>query len=715
MEQTYIPQLATSPEGVRSGAPGTLATDNVLGIPYIKRTAAGLKTGWERMPLLADKPEFNVKHYGAFGDGVQDDTASIQSAATALTASAGGRLYFPKGTYKFKEISVSSYADIVCERGTVFTAPAGTTGTAYWFRVVGTSGAHIVDVNVRGATCDGGGLMTGLMLLTYVDGSNIEHCVVEDCNTDKDAGGGPNLVGALNCTEVTVMRCRGKQAVYGVSFEASANCGVFWSRLETMSRDGILFYNNSDDCVAIGNTVKDFNRIGENGRGGIHFYGGSNGVCTGNLVMDAHASATEDTGGIRFRDFDGFSCAGNHIFNVSTGILCNVIGDFRGVLTAGSISGNNVHTCKYAAINVAGSCSEGSITGNRVRNANTTLTVNVGGIMVGVSDWTVTGNTVTDCPRQGIVANGSHCIVSGNIVNRCGVGGSSVAQIAVFGANVGVFGNQIADDRVTTGSIYFDAQPANGDTVVINGTTVTFRTVVTIPASEVAIGATLYVTAANLNTYLAAYPVAGYTATYLWDLVTLIGTSGSALTLSITGAWGSATPDVQTVAGTMAIRIHSGGSAVVGPNQYGTGITDFHQVDAGASWKRGSYYLINRFAGAPAVSGTIESGSIGLDSNGRRYEYTGSAWVHVQGALTGTATWDAASVADGAMVSTTVGVADAALGDVAVCSLTVAVPAGALLVAHVTAVNVVTVTLFNKTGGALDLASATLRATVFRY
>jgi len=84
--------------------------------------------------------------------------------------------------------------------------------------------------------------------------------------------------------------------------------------------------------------------------------------------------------------------------------------------------------------------------------------------------------------------------------------------------------------------------------------------------------------------------------------------------------------------------------------------------------------------------------------------------------MAGSKTHDFASVADGAVANTTVGVAGAAVGDFAVASLNVAggVPANAVLAASVTAADTVTVTLFNKTGAALDLSSGTLRALVFR-
>jgi hypothetical protein len=93
----------------------------------------------------------------------------------------------------------------------------------------------------------------------------------------------------------------------------------------------------------------------------------------------------------------------------------------------------------------------------------------------------------------------------------------------------------------------------------------------------------------------------------------------------------------------------------------------------------------------------------------------GSGGAAITGHLSATATWNPASVADDAMTSTTVTVTGAAVGDTVTVGFSQAVPAGALLAGAVTATNTVTVTLFNKTGGALDLASGTLRADAWQH
>jgi hypothetical protein len=80
----------------------------------------------------------------------------------------------------------------------------------------------------------------------------------------------------------------------------------------------------------------------------------------------------------------------------------------------------------------------------------------------------------------------------------------------------------------------------------------------------------------------------------------------------------------------------------------------------------------------------------------------------------GSATWDASSIADGNEEAKEITVTGAALGDFVIgVSLSVDV-ADLVLDANVTAANTVTAVLANNTGGAIDLASATVRVIVMQ-
>jgi hypothetical protein len=84
--------------------------------------------------------------------------------------------------------------------------------------------------------------------------------------------------------------------------------------------------------------------------------------------------------------------------------------------------------------------------------------------------------------------------------------------------------------------------------------------------------------------------------------------------------------------------------------------------------------------------------------------------------LSATATWDPASIADGAAATTTLTVTGAAVGDPAVAALSTLTAAGSITItARVTAANTVSVTIRNNSGGAVDPASGTLRATVWKH
>jgi hypothetical protein len=77
-------------------------------------------------------------------------------------------------------------------------------------------------------------------------------------------------------------------------------------------------------------------------------------------------------------------------------------------------------------------------------------------------------------------------------------------------------------------------------------------------------------------------------------------------------------------------------------------------------------------------------------------------------------TFNWGSVASGAFASTTVPAAYAKIGDIVTPSMSVAVPAGCILTASVTAPDTVTVTLYNISGVAVDLDSGTLFVNVLR-
>lgn len=79
----------------------------------------------------------------------------------------------------------------------------------------------------------------------------------------------------------------------------------------------------------------------------------------------------------------------------------------------------------------------------------------------------------------------------------------------------------------------------------------------------------------------------------------------------------------------------------------------------------------------------------------------------------GSATYDPPSLADGAGVTSTVTVTNAALGDLAVCSFSLSLQ-GVTLTGYVSAADTVSCRFQNESGGALDLAAGVLRAHTLR-
>src|ERR1700748_2732765 len=74
-------------------------------------------------PCSAQLPEqlpvFNVKHYGARGNGSGSYTWSINKAITACMRAGGGTIYVPAGTYVIGSIQLFSNMNLYLESGAV--------------------------------------------------------------------------------------------------------------------------------------------------------------------------------------------------------------------------------------------------------------------------------------------------------------------------------------------------------------------------------------------------------------------------------------------------------------------------------------------------------------------------------------------------------------------------------------------------------------------
>lgn len=123
---------------------------------------------------------YNVKTYGALGNGTADDTAAIQLAINACETAGGGTVFFPKGTYivttNIQETSclVVDSPNVTLLGEGVDTIIQGDSETPYLARLITITGD---DVEILGITWDNSLVNTGIgILVVDCDRININHC-----------------------------------------------------------------------------------------------------------------------------------------------------------------------------------------------------------------------------------------------------------------------------------------------------------------------------------------------------------------------------------------------------------------------------------------------------------------------------------------------------------------------------------------------------------
>lgn len=108
------PTGATGPAGSpggNTGPTGPSGTNGSTGSTGPQGSPGGATgaTGAQGATGSGSSIYFNVKSYGATGNGTTDDTADIQAAVDAAHAAGGGTVYFPAGTYKLSTNPIKLY------------------------------------------------------------------------------------------------------------------------------------------------------------------------------------------------------------------------------------------------------------------------------------------------------------------------------------------------------------------------------------------------------------------------------------------------------------------------------------------------------------------------------------------------------------------------------------------------------------------------------
>lgn len=241
--------------------------------PNAKRMDLRTQLPLEYMQSLATV--YNVRDYGATGDGVTDDTTAIQN--TLAAAAAGGTVVFPAGTYKFSvALGVQGHN----------TAMVGLAGSQL---VASVKLDRHIDSNdfdylrFHGLTITGTGVQTvgGYSVILLSGGST--YCVVSQCRIVNAPGSAIVDDGTHNMVLNNVVDTTGEHGIYsssgmwavyqgnhirnvgtvpgttlgshGISLAGSLHCTVTGNTLEAIAGTAIVLRDGAQWCTITGNCI----------------------------------------------------------------------------------------------------------------------------------------------------------------------------------------------------------------------------------------------------------------------------------------------------------------------------------------------------------------------------------------------------------------------------------------------------------------------------
>ena len=399
---------------------------------------------------------YNVKSYGATGNGTTDDSVACQAALDAAKAAGGGVVYFPVGTYLIGLLSDNGQTHNAKIKGGLKIGSNTTVQGAGWGTVLKIAGASYTNTSwskmplltnddfaggnsniiIRDMFLDGNrdevvGFATEMEGIDFVSVTNflIENVYLEDVTHDSIdldlcARGVINAIKVKNTVATNMwngFHAGSTNSYMTVSNSYFENCG-----LGRVDGNEAGLHNASSNAITIGNHVVGCNR-------GIYHDGAvSNTVISGNLVEDTVTSMW----GIQSR-----------------ASYSNIVGN---VVHGGAV------TVQYG-ITLSDTTQGGTIVGNTIRaNRQGIVAASTGPVIV-------QSNTILGNPSvQGILLDNGPHICTGNSVE----GKPSSSARGAIHATADANGAQIKDNNISGASagrgILSDA-----DDVIITGNSIT--------------------------------------------------------------------------------------------------------------------------------------------------------------------------------------------------------------------------------------------------
>ena len=289
---------------------------------------------------IADKAFYNVKEYGALGNGVADDYKAIQTLLTAV-GDAGGIIFFPKGTYCISAtlMAYSNQTLYFVDAGLLNIHPTDAIGCMLTTYVDTETGGYNCthDFSIIGCKFDGGDTTNKITLLAF---GHAKHIHVKGC-TFVDVYNSWHNIECNSSENVLIEDC---------DFIASRNIGGTGGRLQIdNARTGAYVRSFLADYTACKNVEIRGCRFSGSATKAIESHAGTDGEGNGiSEYVRIHECVFEGCSyGVQCSATDKVDCYDNtfintgYCMNLSTSGTVGSLHDNR-IENATTISNNNV-------------------------------------------------------------------------------------------------------------------------------------------------------------------------------------------------------------------------------------------------------------------------------------------------------------------------------------------------------------------------------------